>query len=83
MDDFVIMPNHVHVLVSPAPCQSLSQILKAWKSISARHINKALKQRGSFWQEESWDHIVRSPMHLEKYRQYIRDNPNSLPRARS
>ncbi len=79
--EYVIMPNHVHALVSPAPGQSLSKILRAWKSVSAHRINDAQDNRGSFWQEESWDHIVRSPIHLEKYRKYIRENPDALPKV--
>ncbi len=81
LDEFVIMPNHVHALVSPAPLQSLSKILRAWKSVSAHRINDAHNKRGPFWQEESWDHIVRSPVHLEKYGKYIRENPDALPQV--
>lgn len=81
LDEFVIIPNHVHVLIAPAPRQSLSKILRTWKSVSAHRINHAQDQRGPFWQEESWDHIVRSPMHLEKYRKYIRKNPDALPKV--
>jgi REP element-mobilizing transposase RayT len=80
LDEFVIMPNHAHVVVAPFKGQSLSQILKTWKSIAARRINKTLVQHGPFWQEESWDHIVRGPVYLEKYWQYIRDNPKHLPK---
>ncbi len=81
LDTFVVMPNHVHVLVAPAPLQSLNKILRTWKSVSAHRINKTLNQYGPFWQEESWDHIVRSPAHLEKYRKYIRENPDALPKV--
>ncbi|MEI6536003.1 MAG: transposase [Verrucomicrobiaceae bacterium] len=78
LDEFVIMPNHVHALVSPATGQSQSKILRDWKSVSAHHINKALNRKGPLWQEESWDHIVRNPLYLEKYRKYIRENPDAL-----
>lgn len=80
LDAFVIMPNHVHVLVSPTGNQTLSAILKAWKRVSAHRINRALGIRGAFWQEESWDHLVRGPASLEKFRAYIGDNPKSLQR---
>ncbi len=81
LDEFVIMPNHVHVLMAPKPEQSLSEITRAWKSVSAHRINKLLSRRGPLWQEESWDHIVRSERHLNRYRQYIQDNPKALPRV--
>lgn len=80
LDEFVIMPNHVHVLVAPAAGQSLSEMVRTWKSVSAHRINKMLERRGALWQEESWDHIVRSPRHLDRYRQYIQNNPQALPR---
>jgi REP element-mobilizing transposase RayT len=80
LDAFVIMPNHVHVLVAPQPTQSLSEIVRTWKSISARRINTLLGRQGKLWQEESWDHIVRSERHLNRYRQYICANPKPLPR---
>jgi REP element-mobilizing transposase RayT len=85
LDEFVIMPNHVHVLVAPRPRpnQSLSEIIRTWKSVSAHRINKFFARRGSFWQQESWDHIVRSQRHLDRYRQYIRENPKALPRQGS
>jgi len=38
-------------------------------------INRALGQRGRFWHEESFDHLVRSPEELERLRRYITANP--------
>ncbi len=73
---YVIMPNHVHILLAPYRGIELCQLLQAWKSISARKINKMLNRRGAFWMEESFDHIVRSQEKLEKYSQYIQDNPH-------
>jgi len=37
-------------------------------------INRALGQRGRFWHEESFDHLVRSPEELEHLRRYITAN---------
>lgn len=79
LDSFVIMPNHVHVLVAPRGGAHLSEICKTWKSVAAHRVNKRLGRRGALWQEESWDHIVRSTDHLERYRRYIAENPNRLP----
>jgi len=75
LDAFVVMPNHVHVLVAPQGSAGLSEIGQVWKRVSAHRVNKLLGQRGTLWQHESWDHIVRSPEHLERYRRYIWDNP--------
>jgi len=75
LDEFIVMPNHVHVLVVPLGEHLLSGIVHSWKSFTASQINAALGQHGAFWQKESFDHIVRSTGSLEKFRQYIRDNP--------
>jgi len=77
LDEFVVMPNHVHALVTPMGEHTLSQILHSWKSFTANEINKMLKKKGELWQKESFDHIVRSPESLERIRQYIRNNPRN------
>jgi REP element-mobilizing transposase RayT len=74
LDSWVIMPNHVHVLSILLDCFTLSDILHSWKSYSAQKINNSLNLTGQVWQHESFDHIVRSDRHLEKYRSYILEN---------
>jgi REP element-mobilizing transposase RayT len=75
LDEFVIMPNHVHVLVTPKAGHELSKILHSWKSFTATEINKRIGKSGAFWQKESFDHIVRSPAQVERIRQYIKEHP--------
>jgi len=72
---FVVMPNHVHVLVRPLAGHTLSEILKSWKSFTAREINQSLGRTEALWQDESFDHIVRTPQALEQFTEYIRQNP--------
>lgn len=68
LEAFVIMPNHVHVLVGVSGRGEM-------KNFTATQINKALARKGQFWQWESFDHLVRTPANLEKFRQYILQNP--------
>jgi len=75
LDTFVVMPNHVHALVQPLPGHSLKEILRSWKSYSARQINKAVGRSGTVWMEESFDRIVRDWDALLKCRNYIARNP--------
>ncbi len=75
LDAFVVMPNHVHVLVRLAQRQALADILHSWKSFSAKAINRLLKRTGRLWQEESYDRIVRDWNELSRYRDYIALNP--------
>lgn len=72
----VLMANHVHILIYPdAP---LPRITKAVKNYSARHANAILGRTGQpFWQDESYDRWVRSPVELEKIVRYIERNPVS------
>ena len=75
---WVIMPNHVHVLVTPLGIHELSEILHTWQSLTAKEINEAVGRTGTFWHEESFDHIARSPSALERIEVYIEENPERL-----
>ena len=72
---FVVMPNHVHVLVRPLGAHTLSEILHSWKSFTAKKINAALGREGRVWQDESFDCIVRDAAALERFSSYIAENP--------
>ncbi len=71
---FVVMPNHVHMLVSPhVPLPTLTKTLK---SFTAGRANQLLGLTGNaFWQEESYDHLVRDQREFERIRRYIENNP--------
>ncbi len=75
LGDFVVMPNHLHVLVTPIAPYELSSILHSWKRFSAQQVNKLLHQTGPSWQDERFNHIVRSEEQLDRFQQYIKDNP--------
>jgi REP element-mobilizing transposase RayT len=76
----VVMPDHVHMLLTPLRDEngwpySLPTILKLLKGTSARSINKLLNSTGPVWQEESFDHILRSQGSLDEKMEYIQQNP--------
>jgi putative transposase len=77
MTDFVIMPNHVHVLAALADADLLLAQCESWKRYTARLIHKSLGRSGEFWQVEQFDHLVRSLEQFEYFRQYLRDNPKN------
>jgi REP element-mobilizing transposase RayT len=74
LDHWVIMPNHVHILLVTREEYELSKILHSWKSFTSNKINKMYSMSGSFWQAETFDHIVRNNQQLEKFREYIKMN---------
>ena len=71
---FAVMPNHVHLLVTPAV--TLPKLTKSVKGITSKRANAMLGLTGRpFWQEESYDHMVRCEREFEKIRNYIEENP--------
>ena len=80
IDSFVVMPNHVHVLVVPLKGHLLSDIVKAWKSYTGHRIVKHFGAASPVWQKEYFNHIVRSPESLEHFRNYICENPKPFLR---
>jgi putative transposase len=75
LGDFVVMPNHVHLLLVPSSGSNLERLLKAIKGAAAWRCNQLLGRSGRFWQPDSYDHIVRSMEQLTQYQQYIAENP--------
>jgi REP element-mobilizing transposase RayT len=73
---WVVMPNHVHVVFSPAPNCTVSAIVKSWKSFIALHANRILHRTGDrFWQPESYDHWIRNDEEHLRCCRYVHNNP--------
>jgi putative transposase len=75
LTDFVVMPNHVHVLVAFLDDEALLKQCESWKHFTATQINRRLGQKGRFWQQDGFDHLVRTSEQFERFRRYIADNP--------
>ena len=75
LEAFVVMPNHVHVLAGIPGRGAMQKLCRSWKNFTGMQINKTLGRNGQFWQWESFDHLVRSPASLEKFKAYIVNNP--------
>ena len=78
LGDFVIMPNHVHVLFSPNSGQKLADIIHSWKRHTSRQINIRSDTWGRLWQPDYWDRLIRSEKHFNWVRRYIANNPGNL-----
>ncbi len=70
-----VMPNHVHVVVRPFEGFELREILHTWKSFTAKKVNALLGLAGGFWQEESYDHLVRDGGDFRSQVKYVLMNP--------
>ncbi len=75
LDAWVIMPNHFHAVVEPAENVTLGEIVRHWKGGGGFDINRLLGRKGSLWQREPFDHIVRSEAQLRHFRRYVSENP--------
>jgi REP element-mobilizing transposase RayT len=73
---FVVMPNHVHMLVTPN--LEATRWLGPLKGFTAYQANRILGRTGqTFWQHEGYDHLVRSDDEFARIRRYIENNPVS------
>jgi REP element-mobilizing transposase RayT len=77
----VVMPDHAHLILTPLTDDarqlvvSLSEIMKAIKGASAHAINHRLGRDGTLWQQESFDHVLRSAGSLDGKIRYVLENP--------
>ena len=71
---YAVMPNHVHLLVSPHT--PVSRFMQSLKRFTAREGNRVLSRTGqTFWQDESYDRLVRDEREYERILRYIEMNP--------
>jgi REP element-mobilizing transposase RayT len=74
LHNYVVMPNHVHLLVTPrVPISRLTQSLKRFTALEANRILGLTGQ--SFWQDESYDRPVRDAAEFDRIALYIERNP--------
>ena len=72
---YVIMPNHVHVLVQPRADCPLAAVIHRWKARTARKLQQSSPIRGRVWHEESFERTVRDEAELRRLNDYIFANP--------
>jgi REP element-mobilizing transposase RayT len=80
MNSFIVMPDHVHIIMIPIKDYSISRIMSGIKSVSAKKINKYRSEKseklitGHVWQDESYDRIIRDEKELREKMDYILNN---------
>ena len=85
--DYVVMPNHVHLIIQPFPGIELEEWLYSVKRFSSGKIKKLEEEEMSsrdshLWQRESFDRIIRDLNELTRIRRYIVQNPKKLRSGR-
>lgn len=71
----VIMPDHVHWLVTLSDEAHLSHAIRLLKGRSARAINRYAGTEGPLWQSAFYDHALRAEKDLQGVARYIVANP--------
>jgi REP element-mobilizing transposase RayT len=71
---FVVMDDHVHVLVQPVSTP-LDRLVRSWKSSSAHQLQRLHRRPTPVWQTESFDRAVRGAEDLRQQAEYIVGNP--------
>ncbi|MGA2589020.1 MAG: transposase [Bryobacteraceae bacterium] len=71
---YVVMGNHVHFLITPLV--QVSKLMQSLKRVTAREGNRILGLTGQpFWQDESYDRVVRDETEFRRIACYIEMNP--------
>ena len=71
---YVIMNDHVHVLVQLYPEYQLEDIVRSWKSFIANRLQREHGRQGVLWQAEYFDRVVRDDAEYDQKRGYILNN---------
>ncbi|MBC8499860.1 MAG: transposase [Candidatus Atribacteria bacterium] len=69
----VILNDHVHMIINPI--DKLSKIMHSVKSYTAHEINKKTNRKGKFWQDESFDKVIRNEKEFIEKIKYMVNNP--------
>ena len=75
---YVVMHNHIHVIVEPNNEHQLQAILHSWKSFSANRLQREYGRKGNIWQDEYFDRIIRDEEEFLEKAQYILNNPRKV-----
>jgi len=80
VDSYVIMPNHIHILLrvlegpSRTPVPTLqNSVVSRFVSTFKRFCNKEYGE--NIWQARSYDHVIRDLADYDTHLQYIYENP--------
>ena len=76
----IVMPDHVHMVFTPLEdpdgrVYGMEEVVGAIKGASSHTVNRLLERRGQLWQDESFDHVLRSHESVREKVEYICRNP--------
>lgn len=80
---FVIMPDHLHIMLEPNGKESISKIMHSIKRGSSRLMNQMWNRNGSVWQRSFYERIIRDEKEFWEKVNYIYNNPLEAGLAKS
>ena len=75
LHEFVVMPDHLHILVTPAPDVSLEKAVQFLKGGFSFRVKKELGYRWDVWQQSFTEHRIKDAADYAHHREYIHMNP--------
>jgi putative transposase len=75
LHEFVIMPNHIHLLITPAPNTTIEKTIQFIKGGFSYRVRKELGFVMEIWQTSFYDHRVRDADEYVRFRRYVHMNP--------
>jgi len=72
---FVVMPEHVHLMLTPAVDVTLERAMQLVKGGYSHAVGVELGRKGEVWQRGFTDHRIRDAEDYEEHRNYIHENP--------
>ncbi|WP_058554458.1 transposase [Thiohalocapsa sp. ML1] len=72
---WVVMPNHLHVVIETLPAVALADVVRSWKGPTARAANLLIGRSGAFWERDYYDRYIRDDGHLAAVVRYVERNP--------
>ncbi len=72
---FVIMPDHIHLLITPGAHVTLERAMQCIKGGFSFRAKKELAFAGEMWQNSFYDRRVRDGVEFDQFLKYIQENP--------
>lgn len=75
LHSFVVMPDHIHLIITPSNSQTLSKVMHSFKSYSAQEANATLRLKDSMWQAGFYEQAIRTRDAMQHAVEYVARNP--------
>jgi putative transposase len=69
------MPEHVHLLLTPAPDITIERAIQLIKGAYSHELGAIIGRNSEIWQRGFTDHRIRNPQDFAHHRNYIHQNP--------